>query len=265
MLCKKLRALWLTDLDDTLLPPPPQRTVDDLLLVGAFLRELEKRCVLTAPVTFKTEEELLYLSGLMGYELKAFVTEGGCQVFAEGVRLELCRGLEGFSPALDELEGAECDRGLARLSKLDAEKVSGLLGLTLEEARRAVRRRFSEAVVAPDKRCAKAITRLAEGLGLRVVATRRFLHVSDVTKKEGALELVRILRTRLAGPVVASGDGPADAGFMGLADVRILVSSDLSTWFRGLPYKVVQRRIPKALIAEVSRLILLYPPELATP
>lgn len=263
--CKTLRALWLTDVDDTLIPISRTRDPELLGALGEFLRSLEERCVLVVPVTFKTQDELEYLAEQLGYKFQASIVEGGClvrlseEVWSGGRRIiELCRGLEALEDALVEVEGV-CRGGVVRVSRLSPREAAEVLRLPPEEAARAAARRYTEILYSRDAACLEQAAKVIVRRGLKTVrSSRRLLHVTEATKGEAASLFLSLVRHRLLGPVVASGDSEADGGFLELADMAIVVSKPYSTWFRGHRYlSVVIDRGPWGLLDLVSRLLLL--------
>jgi len=261
--CKVFRVVWLTDIDNTLLPTGTERSGVDLELLGGFLRELERHCVLVVPVTFKTLSEVKYLSSLMGYEFPVAVVEGGCAVVfnedlvggSRGV-LELCRGRSVVDAALEAFNDP-CKGRLSLLTGLDAGFASKVLDIPGEEAKRALKRAHSELVYSEDEECIEKLAEFVERVGLKATRSRRILHVTEVLKGDAARLLLKMLSQRVTGPVIASGDSAADREFLELADTPIVVSGNAHEWFRKYPYISVWGGIPRALIDYVSRVVLL--------
>lgn len=254
--CRGYRALWLTDIDKTLLPMTTDRNPVHLHILGVFFRELEEHCVLVVPVTFKTRSELDYLSRVIGYRFSVYVAEGGCEVSLGGEVIELCRGLGHISRVLDEFSDDDCIDSIVRLSRLSVEDANRILQLPVDEARYALDRKYTEIVYSQSSTCIDRVAKYVESRGLKAIRSRRFLHVTDAYKEDGVRVLLNRLLYRVIGPVIASGDNVFDRGFMELADIAIVVSSDGYEWFRRYPYIAVHGDIPEALIDVVSRILL---------
>lgn len=263
MECKTFYAIWLTDVDNTLLPITRNRNHDDFKIIGDFIRELEKRCILVVPVTFKTYSEIIYLSNRFGYIFPASIVEGGCAIISNnnntlGVdNIELCRDVSYISHVLDEYSDKECIKEIIRISMLDPISASEILNLPIEETIHALNRKYTEIIYSKNTACINKIAKYIESKKLKPVMSKRFLHITSVYKENAVKILLNIISHRISGPIIASGDNIYDRGFIELADIPIIVSSDASKWFRRYPYICISQDIPKALLEHISRILLL--------
>jgi len=273
MECKTFNALWLTDIDDTLLP---SNNASPLVFarISSFLKVLENYCVLTVPVTFKTRAELEELSRTLNYSFKAYVAEGGCSVIisetlanpyqwntegGEGV-ITLCRNRSMMDPVFHSLESTSCRDKYVKLTSLTPVEASKLLNTSLKEAENAVKREFTEVVYSSNSECLQLIEKEAVSHGFKAFRTRRFLHLGETGKEEAVKLLLNLIGYRVKGLIISSGDSPADAGFLSIAEIPIIVSNNHTEWFRKYPYVKITNNIPYSLIDIVSRHILLKQP-----
>jgi len=258
-------ALWLTDIDNTLLPISIKRDLVHIELLGNFLRDLSYYCILVVPVTFKTLSEIEYISNLMGYEFPIVIVEGGCAIIFNhsfsgqgSAMIELCRGRQTIVKVLEAFDNP-CKESVLMLTKQGAEFASKILGIPREEAVYALKRRYTELVYSEEPKCINVLTKFVERVGLKVVQSRKVAHLTEALKEDAVKELLKMLLHRIAGPIIASGDSIFDRGFLELADTPIIVSKNAYEWFKRYPYISIWGDIPYDLLNCVSRILLLKP------
>jgi len=258
-------ALWLTDIDNTLLPISIKRDLVHIELLGNFLRDLSYYCILVVPVTFKTLSEIEYISNLMGYEFPIVIVEGGCAIIFNhsfsgqgSAMIELCRGRQTIVKVLEAFDNP-CKESVLMLTKQGAEFASKILGIPREEAVHALKRRYTELVYSEEPKCINVLTKFVERVGLKVVQSRKVAHLTEALKEDAVKELLKMLLHRIAGPIIASGDSIFDRGFLELADTPIIVSKNAYEWFKRYPYISIWGDIPYDLLNCVSRILLLKP------
>ncbi len=263
--CKVFHALWLTDIDNTLLPISIKRDLVHIELLGNFLRDLSYYCILVVPVTFKTLSEIEYISNLMGYEFPIVIVEGGCAIIFNhsfsgqgSAMIELCRGRQTIVKVLEAFDNP-CKESVLMLTKQGAEFASKILGIPREEAVYALKRRYTELVYSEEPKCINVLTKFVERVGLKVVQSRKVAHLTEALKEDAVKELLKMLLHRIAGPIIASGDSIFDRGFLELADTPIIVSKNAYEWFKRYPYISIWGDIPYDLLNCVSRILLLKP------
>ncbi len=273
MECKTFNALWLTDIDDTLIP---SNNAFPLVFsrISSFLKVLENYCVLTVPVTFKTRAELKELSRTLNYSFKAYVAEGGCLIIISktlanpyqwnaGNREEvitLCRNGSVLNVVFHSVDNTSCRDRYVKLTSLTPGEASKLLNTSLKEAENAVKREFTEVVYSSNSECLQLIEKEAVSHGFKAFRTRRFLHIGEAGKEEAVKLLLNLIGYRVKGLVISSGDSPADAGFLSIAEIPIIVSNNHTEWLRKYPYVKIANNIPYSLIDIISRHILLKQP-----
>jgi len=163
--CKVFHALWLTDIDNTLLPISIKRDLVHIELLGNFLRDLSYYCILVVPVTFKTLSEIEYISNLMGYEFPIVIVEGGCAIIFNhsfsgqgSAMIELCRGRQTIVKVLEAFDNP-CKESVLMLTKQGAEFASKILGIPREEA---VRQTIVKVLEAFDNPCKESVLMLTK-------------------------------------------------------------------------------------------------------
>lgn len=112
-----------------------------------------------------------------------------------------------------------------RLSECSAEEASELTGLSIEQAKNAINREFSQPVLwkGNDRQLDDFIQRLHKH-GLNVLQGGRFLHIQGKTDKGYALEKLRIFFSRPLKTVVI-GDSANDLAMLEKADIPIVVKA----------------------------------------
>ncbi|MFZ8791485.1 MAG: HAD hydrolase family protein [Thermosphaera aggregans] len=273
MECKTFNALWLTDIDGTLIP---SNNASPLVFsrISSFLKVLENYCVLTVPVTFKTRAELKELSRTLNYSFKAYVAEGGCSIIisqtlanpyqwkaGDGEEvITLCRNRSVLNVVFHSVDNTSCRDRYVRLTSLTPREASELLNASLKEAENAVKREFTEVVYSGSSECQQLIEKEAVSHGFKAFRTHRFLHLGEAGKEEAVKLLLNLIGYRVKGLTISSGDSPADAEFLRLAETSIIVSNSHTEWFRKYPYVKITNNIPHSLIDIISRHLLLKQP-----
>lgn len=229
-----------TDLDGTLL----DATTFDLEPARPMLDRLRDANVPVVPVTSKTFDEVEPLARDLGFRHALIVESGGGIAGWDGDGWIF----ESVGPSSDELRdaieeiqrltGARVSRYVA-MGTADAARYSGLTGESLQ---RSQRRRFSEPFIL-ESGSAEEVIGTAATIGFRVRRGGRFLHLGGIRGKGDAVARVR---EELGCDVtmVALGDAPMDAEFLGLADIPIIIPHR-----DGAPDPELLVRVPQARVA----------------
>jgi mannosyl-3-phosphoglycerate phosphatase len=229
-----------TDLDGTLL----DGSTFDLEPARPMLDRLRMANVPVVPVTSKTFDEVEPLARDLGLRHALIVESGGAIARWDGHEWLLEPGgpsSEELRDAISEIQrrtGARMSR-YAAMAAADAARYSGLTGESLQ---RSQRRRFSEPFILESGSVEEVIDG-ATAMGFGVRRGGRFLHLGG---RSGKGDAVARVREELGGNVtlVALGDAPMDAEYLGFADVPIIVPHGA-----GAPDPELFRRVPNARVA----------------
>jgi mannosyl-3-phosphoglycerate phosphatase len=229
-----------TDLDGTLL----DGATFDLEPARPMLERLRAAHVPVVPVTSKTFDEVEPLARDLGLRHALIVESGGGIAGRDGDEWlfePLGPTSEELRDALDEIQRRTGAR-IARYSAMDAAEAERHSGLTGESLARSQRRRFSEPFIL-ESGSAEEVIAAAVSMGFRVRRGGRFLHLGGLGGKGDAVARVREELGRDV-TMVALGDAPMDAGYLGFADVPIIVPHR-----DGAPDPELLRRVPHARVA----------------
>lgn len=236
-----LRRDWLivTDLDGTLLDHHTysHAPVDDTLV------ELERRGIPVVFNTSKTFAEVRALREELGNR-HPFVVENGSAIYVPDnyfpTQISDTDAHEGFQRLLLGQPVATIHRWLeqiredlqvdfASFAELSIEEIAQATGLSAEQAARAAKREFSEAIQWRGTELQKKLFReAAEAAGFRTLQGGRFTHLlGQCDKGRATLRLASEYTAQHARPysVVAAGDGPNDIDMLAVADLAIVVRS----------------------------------------
>lgn len=229
-----------TDLDGTLL----DGSTFDLEPARPMLDRLRLANVPVVPVTSKTFDEVEPLARDLGLRHALIVESGGAIAGWDGEEWLF----EPVGPSSDELQDAieEIQRRtharITRYAAMGSAEAARYSGLTGESLRRSQRRRFSEPFIL-DSGSAEEVIGTAAAIGFRVRRGGRFMHLGGIGGKGGAVARVREELGRDV-TMVALGDAPMDAEYLGFADVPIIVPHRV-----GAPNPELLRRVPHARVA----------------
>lgn len=233
-----LRALLFTDLDGTLLD---SRTYETDAAARDLLCRLEREGHFVVFCSSKTWAEQAALCEGLEFRPSYCVVENGAAIIApgdsgRGRRVVAALGVERTDIQI-RLNYIEQRRGVAfrGYARIGAKEVSRLSGLSLEAAKRAVEREYSETLV--DRLPAKEWDVLAPIFaeqGLQCAHGGRFHTVTEAGVDKG--RAVRVLKDRLERELGATlvtaglGDSPNDASMLAAVDFPILVQQSPGHW-----------------------------------
>ena len=263
------KGLILTDLDGTMLGA--REYFDG---VGEALEALEMLGFTVVPVTAKSIWEIVHLwLKLLGRPPAAAVAESGGAIYAvrgllaepSGVLEDLGLEYVELGPRLEEaesliLEALSGCRGYLRLSRAGPREASIITGLPPGRAALAARRLYLEVIWHPRGECLDRAASRAWDLGLYVHRSRRLLHLG-VHRGKGRAVSKLLAEPAFSNPtlIVAAGDSEADEGFMGVADVRVVIPSDSPSRPKLADYMPVPYPAPEGWV-EAMKLVVLKAP-----
>lgn len=230
-----MRILIFTDLDGSLLDH------DDYSHAGAdhALETISREGLPLIFVTSKTRGEVEALRRELGVD-HPFVVENGGGVFfpssyehwqipgaipCDGLRvLQLGEAYDRLRRFVVSLPDDLMVRGFGDMS---AEEVVGLTGLSLEAARRAMEREFTEPFLLEDEWRLPELAELAAAEGISVITGGRFHHLvgSNQDKGRAVRAVTEIYRNNWSAPcyTVGLGDGPNDAPMLEEVDRAVQI------------------------------------------
>jgi mannosyl-3-phosphoglycerate phosphatase len=229
-----------TDLDGTLLD------FDTYSFERAreVLTYIRKKKIPLVAVTSKTAAEVQQIIKAMDI-CHPFVVENGGGIFfpetyqGEFPRTQMEDGYyivpfmqAGIKP-LDVLDAISSKIGiqLRGFSHLTVEEVVSFTGLSIEEARKAQQRHFSEPfILPPHKSDFQKIIRLSHSYNYKIVLGGRFAHLipEDSGKGNAVKFLISFYQKLFSGVPLISiglGDSPNDFDFLSITDISILIRS----------------------------------------
>lgn len=232
-------VIVFTDLDGTLLNARDYR-YDAAIPTLDRLKRLE---IPVIPVTSKTRAEVEQLRSAIGLT-DPFVVENGSGIFipAADDRFPLATEprIDGYRVVQLSSSYREARDRVAKLSQalgvtlcgfgdLNPEDVYAITGLTIEEAKRAQARDFTEPFMVPSHVSAEAVAMAAASLGFRVVVGDRFAHAIDPRSGKGIavqmlIDLYPVPRERLT--IISLGNSPNDLEMLELASRPIIVPAE---------------------------------------
>ncbi|MGF1478869.1 MAG: HAD-IIB family hydrolase [Cyanophyceae cyanobacterium] len=245
-----MALIIFTDLDGTLLNQDDY----DYRPVLPVLAKLKERQIPVIPVTSKTRLEVEVLRQQLQLT-DPFIVENGSGIFISASSQRFgsvtgplkCHRLGcTYTQARAGLQAiaSELAVTLRGFGDLDPEALKQLTGLTIEEAKRAKAREFSEPFVTPDSVPSKQLEQAAEQQGLRVLVGDRFSHLiaKDTGKGRAVCWLVQQYRSVNAQLVtVGLGNSPNDEEMLAAVDIAFIVPG------RDGPHpELVQRGLPIA-------------------
>lgn len=228
-----------TDLDGTLL----DASTFDLGPARPMLDRLRLANVPVVPVTSKTFDEVEPLARELGLRHALIVESGGAIAEWDGDGWFFEPNAPSGDVLRDAIEEIQRRTG-ARISRYAAMSVAEAVrysGLTGESLQRSQRRRFSEPFII-ESGSGEAVIDAAAAMGFRVRCGGRFLHLGGISGKGDAVARVREELGRDV-RMVALGDAPMDAEYLGFADVPIIVPH------RDGADPELLRRVPHARVA----------------
>ncbi len=260
------KALILTDIDDTMLPPTQESSLEELT---SFLSKLRILGIEVIPVTFKTHIEIEELMSKLNHDFLAYVIEGGCAIHALsgflkwGSRysardyevLELCNPISLYEELLTLIEkDLNCSEKALRLTKAKPENISEILGMPTDSIRLSQKRVYSEVFVTQHTPCREFIVSVTKNTSLRIIQTRRAVHLLEADKDKATYTLLKnINAVGRETPIIGLGDNPADEGILSHSDVPIIISESRAEWFKNSYYMRSLERPPNSWINAVKR------------
>lgn len=229
-----------TDLDGTLL----DGSTFDLEPARPMLDRLRLANVPVVPVTSKTFDEVEPLARDLGLRHGLIMESGGAIAGWDGDEWLF----ESIGPSGDELRDAieEIQRRtgarISRYAAMGTAEAARYSGLTGESLQRSQRRRGSEPFIL-ESGSAEEVIDAAATIGFRVRRGGRFLHLGGISGKGEAVARVQEKLGRDV-TMVALGDAPMDAEYLGFAHVPIIVPDR-----DGAPDPELLRRVPHARVA----------------
>ncbi len=245
-----------TDLDGTLLD-----SVDYSFLPAVpALRAIKERRIPLVFCSSKTSAEIEYYRRKL-QNGDPFISENGGGVFVPKGYFRFRLADQGLDPqaytfSVDEDDtyeiirlGAkyrELRKALARLREMgfsikgfgdmSADEISGMTGLSLQEARMARQRAFDEPfVIRGDRTRAAGITKAIEALGLRH-SLGRLNHLTGPSDKGKAVSLLAALYRHSGGDIitVGIGDAPNDLPMLRVVDYPMIVQQSDGSYREGM-------------------------------
>lgn len=230
--------LIFTDLDGTLL----DFDTYSFEKAGEVLDYIREQQIPLVAVTSKTAAEVFQILKSMDISYPFIVENGGGIFFPETYpgefpRTQLADGYyivpltQPFIRPLDVLDAISGKTGirLQGFSHLTVEEIASLTGLSVEEARKAKRRNFSEPFILPPSRSDfKKIVGLAGLYDYKIVLGGRFAHLipKDSGKGSAVRFLIGFYQKLFPGAHVITiglGDSPNDFDFLEVTDISVLI------------------------------------------
>ncbi len=232
------RILVFTDLDGTLLDPETYENRPAL----EVLTYLKSKKIPLIPTTSKTRAEVEAFRRELGLT-DPFIVENGSAVFvpidypelptAPGVEVEGYRMYQlgcTYEIARQGLRHLSEDLGvpLRGFGDMDLEEVQKLTGLSVEAAKRAMEREFSEPFLTPPEHLKELLHQSAKSRGFRVVQGDRFSHLIGLRAGKGPTVriLIQLFKEAHPGQKVVSiglGNSPNDKEFLEAVDLAIVI------------------------------------------
>jgi len=232
-----IQWLVVTDLDGTLLNHHNYATGD----VSQTIQRLKEKNIPVIFNTSKTYAETRRLQLELGVDNPFIVENGSCiylpkQQFPE--KPVDASERDSFWQITTGQTHEKIDQILAaidtpqtcyvRLSRCTAQEASALTGLTLEHAKQAIAREYSEPLIwQADDRLLNKFTEQLESHHLKTLQGGRFLHVLGLCDKGVATNnLAECYGNNIK--VIALGDSPNDRDMLAMADISAIVHSPSS-------------------------------------
>ncbi|TAF57424.1 MAG: HAD-IIB family hydrolase [Oscillatoriales cyanobacterium] len=239
-------VIIFTDLDGTLLNAQDYR-------YDAAIPTLERLKALgipVIPVTSKTRAEVEVLRSDLGLR-DPFVVENGSGIFIEAdddrFPVETDQRIDGYRVIPLGSDYLDARDRLARLGQalgvqlcgfgdLQPEDLYGITGLTIEAAKRAQARDFTEPFMVPAHR-SEDMDAIAAALGFQVVVGDRFAHVIDPRSGKGIAVKTLIDRYRFPGDALTTiglGNSPNDLDMLDAVSQPIIIPAQTGLVHPGL-------------------------------
>ncbi|NJN63039.1 MAG: HAD-IIB family hydrolase [Coleofasciculaceae cyanobacterium RL_1_1] len=237
-------VIIFTDLDGTLLNAHDYRY--DAAI--PMLERLKALGIPVIPVTSKTRAEVECLRSAIGLR-DPFVVENGSGIFIEAADdrfpVDTDQRIDGYQviplggsyhEARDRVANLAKQLGvtLCGFGDLKPEDLYGITGLSIEEAKRAQSRDFTEPFMVPSNVSSNAITAAATSLGFRVVVGDRFSHAIDPRSGKGIavktlIDLYQAPAENLT--IIGLGNSPNDLEMLNVVTHPIIIPAKT-----GLPH-----------------------------
>lgn len=211
-----------TDLDGTLLDHETYR----FEAARPALKALREADIPLIMASSKTASELAPIRAAAGYSHCPAIVENGAGLLQAGEsRPNVSAGQTFFARLQEALNAlpAEVRAGFQGFSAWDAQTVSAKTGLSIEAAKLAKQRDFSEpGEWSGDDETLAAFSDHILGAGLSIARGGRFLTISAGGSKAARMAEI-IEATEAQGPVIALGDAPNDRAMLEAADIGVVI------------------------------------------
>lgn len=260
------KAVILTDIDDTMLPLTQESSLEEL---RSFLSKLRILGIEVIPITFKTHIEIEELMSRLNHDFLAYVIEGGCAIHAykgflklgskylarDYEVLELCNPISLYEELLTLIEkNPNCSEKALRLTKAKPESISEILKIPADSVRLSQKRVYSEVFVTQHVPCREFIVSVTKNTGLRIIQTKRAVHLLESDKDKATYTLLKNINTiSRETPIIGLGDNPADEGILRHSDVPVIISESRTEWFKNTYYMRSSEKPPNSWINAVKR------------
>ncbi|MEM0025603.1 MAG: HAD hydrolase family protein [Zestosphaera sp.] len=260
------KAIIITDIDDTMLPITQEGSVGEL---KNFLSKLRILGIEVIPVTFKTFVEIKELMSRLNYSFTAYIIEGGCAIhavsgflkwstrysFKDYDVLELCNNISLYEELLTHIEkNSNCLEKALRLTKARPDSISEILGIPTDLVKLSQKRSYSEVFITQHAPCRDFITSAVKNTNLKIIQTRRAVHLLEVNKDIAVRSLLKLINTvGRETPIIGVGDNPADEGILSNSDIPVIISENKVEWFKNAYYIRGPGRPPYSWISAVKR------------
>lgn len=260
------KVIILTDVDDTMLSLAQEGSIEEL---GSFLSKLRVLGIEVIPITFKTFVEIRELASRLGHSFLAYAIEGGCAIHAvsgflkQGTKhltedyevLELCNNISLYEELLSLIEeNTNCSGKSLRLTRARPDSVSEVLGIPTDLVKLSQVRLYSEVFITQHTPCRDFIASAVKHTNLKIIQTRRAVHLLEVDKNKATRTLLKLINTvGRETPVIGLGDDSIDEGILNHSDVPVVISENRVEWLKNSYYLRSPGRPPNSWIDAVRR------------
>ncbi|NLA74212.1 MAG: HAD-IIB family hydrolase [Deltaproteobacteria bacterium] len=226
-----------TDLDGTLLNHKNYSYAEAL----ASLERIRQQAIPLIMTTSKTRSETRALQLEMGIDDPFIVENGAAICFPEGYRnfqleevnqppfagmqvIRLGISYDRIRAFIEEIRDQVDIKGFGDLS---VEEISGMTGLTLEKAKLAKKRQYTEPFIMTNENEISMLQDIALGHGLRITMGGRFYHMIGTNQDKGkAVNIVRNIFNRNTGKkhlTIGLGDSINDLPMLKSVDIPVYI------------------------------------------
>ncbi len=226
----------------------------------AEIEVCRRRMGLKAPFIVENGAAIFIPRDMLNLRGESFVARGGYDILELGAPYAVLRN------TWETIKSAERFR-MRGFSEMTVEEIGELTGLSIEEARLAAMREYSEPFVFSDTaERLQRFERLVEQKGLRMTKGGRFYHLLGQNDKGKAVQLLKKLyaqtypRTKLW--AVGLGDSANDIPMLKQVDMPVVIRKKTGQWedLQGIgPVVQSAKPGPKGWAEEVLRIVLQAP------